>query len=401
MAEQEAGELGDILENLENLEQSLMEFEDSLSAGEGDDSLIHFIFRYAHNLKSTLGMIHKHYSSELIHSVETQFDSIRSGKASATVELIDRTFTAIDLIKENLYQENESAEDLQALKEEFEALQKEEQEVNQVSIRFPLSREVVEKIQKAENDKYVIYQIEKMVKSELSEENLKKLPVYEDIEEVGFHITTYPPYKEIDRRAEEAVIKILFASNEDPKELFYTIFDPFRPVDTGSVQTTMPQDVEEKEQPKTKPISKKNKVKPAPSKPAGELDILIVEDDFVTRHLEVTLLGEYGKCDVAVNGAEAVAAFERRMLNNNPYDLVLLDILIPEMDGHAVLQRLRETEEEHGIKGLDRSKVVIVSNLQDMDNITRSFRGQSDSYIIKPVNKDKISRELKRVGLVT
>ena len=108
-------EYSDIIETLENLEQSLIEFEDALE-GEGEaDSLIHISFRYAHNLKSTLAMAGKEHSSELIHTVENHFDLLRSGEADPTRELVDKTLDAIDLIKENLFRDDEITEEIHQL----------------------------------------------------------------------------------------------------------------------------------------------------------------------------------------------------------------------------------------------------------------------------------------------
>lgn len=385
MAGQDSSDLTDILETLENIEQSVMQYEESMNDEEEDSSIIHIIFRYAHNLKSALAMAHKEHSSELIHAVESEYDLIRSGKAVANTEVLDKTFASIDLIKENLYLENEDEEALKALQEQVEELEETTKYEGLAVINFPLTAESEKLLRQAEEKKYTVYQIEKLINADIDSESLKELPIYEDIKEVGFHIVTHPPFDQIDKSAEEAVLKILFASEKSADELFYDIFDPFREVDIKNrIGSSAPE---------------KQKIAGSGKKP-GEFSILIVEDDFTTRHFEETIMREFGECEVAVSGDEAVRAFESRLINNQPYDLVLLDILIPNMDGHAVLETIRDFEDEKGIKGFDRTKVIVVSNLTDMENITKSFRGQSDSYIVKPVTKNKISRELKRLKLL-
>ena len=171
-------------------------------------------------------------------------------------------------------------------------------------------------------------------------------------------------------------MKILFASDKTEDDLFFHIFDPFQKVELPGIE----------------------EVRQEAAPP--DLHILIVEDDFSTRHLEATILEVYGNCEIAVNGDEAIRAFEKRALGGTPYDVIFLDILIPEPDGHAVLKTIREFEEERNIHGFERSRVIVVSNLRDMENIFRSFRRQSDSYIIKPVTKKKVERELKRLKLL-
>lgn len=62
--------------------------------------------------------------------------------------------------------------------------------------------------------------------------------------------------------------------------------------------------------------------------------ILIVEDDFIGRKVLQRLLLEYGECDVAVDGVEAVKAFDLAWSAGMPYDVLFLDIMMPNMSGH-------------------------------------------------------------------
>ncbi|MFP4562250.1 MAG: response regulator [Spirochaetia bacterium] len=382
-------EYSDIIETLENLEQSLIEFEDALEKGGEADSLIHISFRYAHNLKSTLAMAGKDRSSELIHTVENHFDLLRSGEADPTRELVDKTLDAIDLIKENLFRDAEITEEIDQLidelgrlrettaAEEAPAVKNAEAGVSVRKVGFSLSVEEREKAEELVAQGQKLFRIDKLIKTDIDRNTFETLPIYEDVAEAGTLIASRPDYDGIDTSHGETVLKILFASEEDKDELFYTIFDPFQEVTLSG--ESVPD------------------AAAAPGKD-GKLRILVVEDDFVTRHLEISLMRDFGECEVAVDGKEAVSAFELRTIEGRPYDLILLDIMIPEMDGHGVLKRIREFEDERGIREIDRTKVIIISGLRDMGNISRSFRGQTDSYIVKPITKKKIERELSRLG---
>lgn len=128
---------------------------------------------------------------------------------------------------------------------------------------------------------------------------------------------------------------------------------------------------------------------------------LIVEDDFLSRSLLSTLLSEYGTCHVAVNGQEALQAVERGLEENVPYDLICLDIMMPVMDGQQALQEIRRIEERHGIRGLDMVKVIMVTAVDDSNNIMKAFRqGQCEAYLTKPLNREKLITHIRDLGLI-
>ncbi len=127
---------------------------------------------------------------------------------------------------------------------------------------------------------------------------------------------------------------------------------------------------------------------------------LIAEDDFTSRLLMQALLSPYGECHIAVNGREAVHAFRMARAEGHPYDLVCLDIMMPEMDGHGVLKAIRAAEEADGILVGDGAKIIMTTALQDTNNVFTAFREMCDGYLVKPVNKAKLRSQLTSFGLV-
>ena len=65
---------------------------------------------------------------------------------------------------------------------------------------------------------------------------------------------------------------------------------------------------------------------------------LIVEDDFTSRLLMQELLKGFGMVNVAVDGQEGVEAVRLALKNGEPYNLVCLDIMMPELDGQQTLR---------------------------------------------------------------
>ena len=125
---------------------------------------------------------------------------------------------------------------------------------------------------------------------------------------------------------------------------------------------------------------------------------LIVEDDFTNRLLLQTFLARYGDCHVAVNGQEAVEAFRLAQVEGQPYDLICMDILMPEMDGHQAVRAIRDREKAAG--RVHRARVIMTTASTDEGHVQQSFQDRCDAYLLKPIDLHRLLRELRRLGLV-
>ncbi|TYQ16673.1 UNVERIFIED_CONTAM: two-component system chemotaxis response regulator CheY [Acetivibrio alkalicellulosi] len=128
--------------------------------------------------------------------------------------------------------------------------------------------------------------------------------------------------------------------------------------------------------------------------------ILIAEDDYASRRLLKKMMNQFGRCHTAVNGVEALEEFREAFQENVPYDLVLVDIMMPEMDGQQLLKEIREYEKKAGIKGLDTVKIVMVTALRDVDNIKQAFLEQCEAYLPKPIERTRVLEMMKDLGFV-
>ena len=130
------------------------------------------------------------------------------------------------------------------------------------------------------------------------------------------------------------------------------------------------------------------------------MKILIVEDDFITSQVLQEITSAFGRTDAAEDGFKAFEFFTNALSSNDPYDVIFLDIMMPEMDGQEVLERIRELESMNEIKGLEGVKIIMTTALDDYNNIKNAFKNQCEWYIVKPFDKDKIITALRNVGLL-
>ena len=104
--------------------------------------------------------------------------------------------------------------------------------------------------------------------------------------------------------------------------------------------------------------------------------LLVVDDNKVNRLLLGRGLEQQGhRVAFAENGRQALD-----MLNNAEYDLILLDIQMPEMDGYQVLEKLKSNLDLRDLP------VIVTSALEELDSVVRCIEMGAEDYLTKPVN---------------
>jgi len=83
--------------------------------------------------------------------------------------------------------------------------------------------------------------------------------------------------------------------------------------------------------------------------------VLIVDDEFVSRKKAQRIMSQYGECDIATNGTETLEAFRFAHDEGKPYALIIMDILMPDMDGSEATKAIRNLE--CGMGKILRSKI--------------------------------------------
>jgi two-component system chemotaxis response regulator CheY len=133
---------------------------------------------------------------------------------------------------------------------------------------------------------------------------------------------------------------------------------------------------------------------------ANAMKTLIVEDDFTSRLLMQEYLKGYGPLHIAVNGREAVEAVRAALEIRQPYDLICLDIMMPEMDGQEALKEIRLLEDTRGIGTADRAKIIMTTTLADETNLLRARVQGCDYFFVKPVQRSRLLAELRKLALI-
>ena len=128
------------------------------------------------------------------------------------------------------------------------------------------------------------------------------------------------------------------------------------------------------------------------------MKILIVEDDLVSRKLLQKFFVDYGTTETAIDGMEAMDAFLLSIKENDPYDLIFLDIMMPKLDGIRVLKAIRDIEAEKGIETDNRVKIIMTTALNQKEIVMQAYEHGCDAYLWKPLDFSKIKKLMVNLG---
>jgi two-component system, chemotaxis family, chemotaxis protein CheY len=126
---------------------------------------------------------------------------------------------------------------------------------------------------------------------------------------------------------------------------------------------------------------------------------LIVDDEIFCREFVATLLRSTADCDQAGGGEEALDKFTEALSSEEPYDLVIMDIMMPGISGHDAAKAIRQMEKERGLA--KRVNIVMLTALNSANDAMESFcNSQSAAYLVKPVSKDGLFNVVSKLGLL-
>ena len=128
------------------------------------------------------------------------------------------------------------------------------------------------------------------------------------------------------------------------------------------------------------------------------MKILIVEDDLSSRKFLYKFMSAYGECDITVDGMEGLDAYLMALGEEDPYDLICLDIMMPKVDGVKVLKTIREVENQKGIEGDKKVKIIMTTALNDVDVVKNSFDSGCEVYANKPIDIKKLETVMEKLN---
>lgn len=133
------------------------------------------------------------------------------------------------------------------------------------------------------------------------------------------------------------------------------------------------------------------------------MKILVVDDERICREMFKKVLSRYGQCDDVKNGTEAIEAFKNSLDNENPYQLIILDIVLPDFHGGQVLKAIRGFERQKRIHEIDYVRIIFVSATHTWFNkemVTQKLNPLYETYYIKSPDLNELVDKIHELGFI-
>jgi len=125
-------------------------------------------------------------------------------------------------------------------------------------------------------------------------------------------------------------------------------------------------------------------------------DILLAEDNLVNQKLAVKILEKYGhSVEIAENGSLAVDAFKARVLRNQPFNIILMDVSMPFMGGMEATELIRTYEKQLGLKPTPIIALTAHAMIGDRE---RCLHAGMDDHITKPLRRGDLLNAINKLA---
>lgn len=126
---------------------------------------------------------------------------------------------------------------------------------------------------------------------------------------------------------------------------------------------------------------------------------LIVDDEVFSREFVATLMRPAAECQQADSGTAALELYKSALAGGEPYDVIIMDIMMPGMSGHDAAKAIRQMEKEQKLD--KRVNIVMLTALNSANDAMEAFcNAQSAAYLVKPVSKEGLCNVMSKLGLM-
>lgn len=360
-------------EQLDLLLQNFNKLERNISEQEIIAEIIHSTFKKIHYIKSSLFFLKRELSLKLTYFMESHFEILRIGEKDISIETLVLFRRCVNWISVDISDTKARKDIYFELLEELKELKKSSSGKPSYYNKINLNTDEKAILRDARDSGLNIFIVEiKNISIEISVDDYRNLPVIHLVNQMGMIVVQTPAFSNIRNVGKEGFfsLKIVFVTDKKSLEMDSPLMSSIKPFEEDLFLSNR------------------------------DYKILLVEDNPVAQLLQKSIMSSFGVCDAVSDGEKALELFSLSLQEKSSYQIVLLDLVMPGIDGSEVLKKIRTIEEKSNIRGLNRCNIIMITTTKDSSVLMDLFRAETDAYIIKPLTKDKIERELKNLKLI-
>jgi len=111
-------------------------------------------------------------------------------------------------------------------------------------------------------------------------------------------------------------------------------------------------------------------------------------------------LDRQGECDTCSLGYDGINAHKKALFSGQPYDLIIIDIILPDINGQHVLECIRTEEIVNKIDDIFQTKIILTTSLDDEENrkMAQGLKKGKEAYYIKSFANEGLREILMELG---
>lgn len=125
------------------------------------------------------------------------------------------------------------------------------------------------------------------------------------------------------------------------------------------------------------------------------MKILAIENDKAELAKLKSIFNDYGTCETASDGKEGLNKYHQAYLLGETYDLITIDLNLPDISGIDVLKQISGDE---NLLFLSKARKIIFSAESNPSNVIAAIANQGDAFIIKPLKQELLESKLHELG---
>lgn len=125
---------------------------------------------------------------------------------------------------------------------------------------------------------------------------------------------------------------------------------------------------------------------------------MVVDDDSTSRRILENILNKIGECTAVDSGSKALTLLNMAINDKAPFELLILDVSMPDMDGTEVLLNIRKDEHQRGIPKSKRLKVIMLTASMRMSTVKTCIKWGCNGFVSKPFSPQTLFQNMERLG---